>query len=294
LAHPDEGQNYSSGCLTTYGTFSQAYGYFACKARLPKGAGLWPAFWLVSDDQSWPPEIDVMENLGDARTIHTTYHWGTPANPQQDGTGTTTGVDYGADYHVFAVSWRPNLIVFLLDGAAVKTITGPSVTSKPMYMLVNDAVGGNWPGPPQASTPFPAEYQIAWVRAYQYDDAPVVPKTELVFGPTILSTLDAHPGDTLTAHSSVQVGAIALAQPHLTVSLYPFWGGTELPGSRSSMALEECPANQTSPITFSYTIPGGLAPGTYSIAYQIQDGASGVTQILALAGRIKVSALDSE
>jgi hypothetical protein len=255
---------------------------------LPKGAGLWPAFWLVADDQGWPPEIDVMENIGDARTIHTTYHWGTSASPQQDGLGTTTGIDYSAGYHVYAVSWQPNSIVFYLDGVAVHTITGPTVTSKPMYLLLDDAIGGTWPGPPQASTHFPAQYKIAWVRAYQYDDAPAVPKTELVFGPTVLSKPDAAPGETVTARSSVIVGATALAQPRLAVSLTPFWESTDLPGSRSSIPLAACPANQTTPFTFSYTIPAGLAPGMYSIAYEITDGASGVKQTLPLAGRINV------
>src|SRR5262249_25280719 len=80
---PFAGKNYTSGAMTTYGSFSQAYGYFEARAKVPKGYGFWPAFWMLGVDQSWPPEIDIYEILGkDTTTVHQTLHW--PGSSGQD------------------------------------------------------------------------------------------------------------------------------------------------------------------------------------------------------------------
>ena len=291
LATPYEGQSYSSGAMTTYGTFSQTYGYFEIKAQIPKGQGFWPAFWLLQDNQAWPPEIDVMENIGNA-PIYTTYHWITSGTYYADSWG-TSGTDYSQGYHTYGVSWLPNSIVFYIDGVPVYSVSGAQVSSQPMYMLLDFAVGGSWPGAPNASTSFPASYNIAWVHAYQYNSAPAVPKTPIVYGPTTLSAQTVLPGGSITAASSLIVGPTALVNPSLTMQLATFWGDANIASSGTTIAVGPCPANTTTPFKIKYAVPGGLAPGTYTVNYWLSDSSTGESEGLALAQRITVPSLQT-
>lgn len=155
---------YLSGMLTTDGTFSQTYGVFEMRAELPAGKGFWPAFWMMSSAHVWPPEIDVMEMLGNQTTTdYTSVHTG-PSNTDftQGNTvpNTTTG------FHTYAVDWEPATITFYFDGQAVFSTATPSDMHGPMYMLANFAVGGYWPGYPDSTTPLPAAMQIQWIKAY--------------------------------------------------------------------------------------------------------------------------------
>ena len=162
-ASPIEGHPFASGVLTTQPSFSQAYGYFEMRARLPRGKGLWPAFWLLPSDLSWPPEIDVMESVGDPARAYATAHSRGRDLP---------GVEYAlADpdaFHRFAVAWDPRDIVWFVDGREVARKPTPPDANKPMFMLLNLAVGGNWPGAPDAATAFPARFSVDWVRAYRF------------------------------------------------------------------------------------------------------------------------------
>jgi hypothetical protein len=160
---------YTSGEINSMNSFSQQYGYFAIRAKLPSGAGTWPAFWLMPMDASWPPEIDIFEFIGDPTKIVTTYHWLDGNNQHQmDGTGSTIA-DSSADYHVYAIDWTPGSLKWMVDGQVIHTHTGADVTSKAMYIIANLAVGGNgsWPGAPNAATVFPSQYMIDWIRAYK-------------------------------------------------------------------------------------------------------------------------------
>ena len=155
---------YTSGMLTTNDSFSQTYGYFEMKAQLPGGKGLWPEFWLLNTDGKWPPEIDVMEMLGNQPTTdYTTLHTGTgntslgKANTVAD---TTTGS------HTYGVDWEPTTTTFYFDGQAQFSAPTPADMHSPMYMLANLAVGGSWPGSPDGSTKFPADMNIDYIRAY--------------------------------------------------------------------------------------------------------------------------------
>ena len=175
--------SYTSGMVTTSGCnqwerrtacaalkrFSQAYGYFEMRAKLPKGKGFWPAFWLVPADATWPPEIDIMEFLGhESDTIYTTYHYNDAAGAhQKDGHAFKAATDFSKDFHTFAVDWKPGLIVWYVDGVEAFRTSGEKVTSKPMYILMNLAVGGNWPGDPNFFTRFPAAMEIDYVRVYE-------------------------------------------------------------------------------------------------------------------------------
>lgn len=164
------GRRYVSGLLTTRDSFSQTYGCFAIRARVPRGRGLWPAFWLLPvDGGDSAAEIDVVETLGhDPAGLWTTCHFG-PAGPRHGKAQRLTRVqDLSLAFHVFAVVWTRQAIAWYLDGRLVFETPTPGDLHGPMYMLVNLAVGGHWPGDPDASTVFPARFEIDWVRAYTF------------------------------------------------------------------------------------------------------------------------------
>lgn len=156
------GYRYVSGLITTQPSFRQTYGYFEMRARLPAGKGVWPAFWLLPADFSWPPEIDVMESVGDPSKYYVTVH----SKVMKDG-GTEVPIAPGA-FHTFAVSWDPKNLVWYVDGREVKRLPTPPDLNKPMFMLANVALGGDWAGQPDASTPFPATLSIDYIRAYRF------------------------------------------------------------------------------------------------------------------------------
>jgi beta-glucanase (GH16 family) len=164
------GYRYTSGLITTRKSFTQEYGLFEIRARLPKGRGLWPAFWLMPVDGSWPPEIDVMEILEDnPTTLYTSVH--THDTDQGNPTITTIIADSTTDFHTYSVDWESDQIVFYVDDHEVGRKPTPSDLHKPMYLLANLAVGGKWPGNPDATTHFPARFEIEWIRAYRRRDA---------------------------------------------------------------------------------------------------------------------------
>jgi hypothetical protein len=161
--------DYVSGALSSY-PFSQTYGYFEMSARVPSGRGLWPAFWLLPMDMSWPPEIDVMEVLGhDPKTIYTTLHSRRfDHGPRHQGYGIKT-VDLSTDFHLYGVDWGPERVRFYLDRRLVFSRPTPDDWHVPFYVIVNLAVGGpkSWPGAPDAGTRFPAQLRVAAIRAWQ-------------------------------------------------------------------------------------------------------------------------------
>jgi Glycosyl hydrolases family 16 len=157
---------YTSGLLTTFHSFSFTYGYVEMRARVPKGKGLWPAFWLLPVDKTWPPEIDVMEVLGqNTGEFYATVHTSANGNDQAVSAKVTTP-DLSEDFHVYAVKWTVEEVAWYFDGRRVASAPTPADMHKPMYLLVNLAVGG-WAQPPDASTVFPAEFRINWIRVFQ-------------------------------------------------------------------------------------------------------------------------------
>lgn len=165
-----QGLPYTSGIITTEGTFSQRYGRFEMRARLPHGRGLWPAFWLLPQDHSWPPEIDIMEVLG-----HEPARFFGSAHSMASGERTAAIRDAEVDdlsdgFHTFALDWRPDRLQWHVDGRPVFDLPTADDMHEPMYLLANLAVGGTWPGEPDAATPFPAEMAIDRIRVWQFDD----------------------------------------------------------------------------------------------------------------------------
>lgn len=156
------GYRYVSGVITTQPSFAQTYGYFEMRAKLPRGKGVWPAFWLLPADLSWPPEVDIMESVGDPSKYYVTYHSSAVKDP---GTEAQIAPD---EFHVFAVSWDAKDVVWFVDGREVKRLPTPPDMHKPMFLVANLALGGDWAGQPDASTPFPARLSIDYIRAYRF------------------------------------------------------------------------------------------------------------------------------
>ena len=161
------GHGYTSGVISSQGHFALRYGYVQIRAKVPSGRGLWPAFWLLADGESSPPEIDVFEILGDQpSTVYMTNHWPCPSGEPLLHQGAFSGPDFSQDFHTFAVDWEPGLIIWHVDGVE-RFRSNQNVPSEPMAMIADLAVGGAWPGNPDSSTVFPAYLDIAYIEAYQ-------------------------------------------------------------------------------------------------------------------------------
>lgn len=162
------GHNYTSGMLTTHASFSQTYGYFEIRADMPEERGVWPAFWLLPEDGSWPPELDVVEMRGqDPNTVHVTVH--SNETGKQTSVATAVSVSDTKGFHTYGVLWQEDEIVWYFDDVAVARADTPSDMHKPMYMLVNLAVGG-MAGAPTDGLPHGSEMKIDYIRAYTLDD----------------------------------------------------------------------------------------------------------------------------
>jgi len=182
--------SYTSARLKTYGLFSPTYGRFEFRARLPQGPGFWPAFWLMPRDMvygDWAAsgEIDVMENRGqDPTTVLGTLHFGGawPNNDQSFGPSFTFPAgDSVTNFHVYALEWSTNEFQWYVDGISYQTQTSwwstggafPAPFNAPFYLVMNLAVGGYFVGSPDASTVFPSEIQVDYVRVYDFTSTPV-------------------------------------------------------------------------------------------------------------------------
>jgi len=164
------GCHYTSGHIDTRGKFSQEYGRFEIRAKLPKGKGIWPAFWMLPEDKRWPPEIDVMEMIGSKpNRILMTLHHRQLDKPAHAGFA-YVGPDYSADFHTFAVEWEPNRVAWYIDGQR-RYFTPLDSPDTPFFIILNTAVGGILPGNPDDTTEFPVYYYIDYVRVWKRDPA---------------------------------------------------------------------------------------------------------------------------
>jgi beta-glucanase (GH16 family) len=162
---------YTSARLNTSGRFTQAYGHFETRMKLPRGQGMWPAFWMLGGG-NWPTdgEIDVMENVGfEPNTVHGTIHG--PGYSGSGGIGAGySGPNFSDDFHTYAIDWAPNQIKWYVDGNLYQTRT-PSdlngnrwVYDHNFFIIMNLAVGGYWPGDPNSSTQFPQQLVVDYVH----------------------------------------------------------------------------------------------------------------------------------
>jgi beta-glucanase (GH16 family) len=176
------GSAYTSARLKTQNLFAFTRGRVEGRVQVAAGQGMWSAFWLLGNDierVSWPAcgEIDVMENLGrEPGIVHGTFHG--PGYSGADGpTAAYTmpaGGRYADDFHIFAIEWTADAIAFEVDGEVYATRSSASlpagkawVFDHPFFMLINLAVGGTWPGAPDATTVFPQTMRVDYVRVYQ-------------------------------------------------------------------------------------------------------------------------------
>lgn len=175
---------YTSARLNTAGRFSHAYGHYEARIKVPRGQGMWPAFWMLGNnfgDVGWPEsgEIDIMENVGfEPTTVHGTLHGPGYSGAEGIGAGyTLPGGQHFADaFHTFAVDWSPNRITWSVDGIAYQTRTPADldgdrwVFDHPFFLIVNLAVGGRWPGDPDGGTVFPSQLVVDYVRVTTGDE----------------------------------------------------------------------------------------------------------------------------
>lgn len=180
-AHREADGSYSSARLKSESTYTAQYGRIEARIRIPRGQGIWPAFWMLGADigqVGWPAcgEIDVMENVGyEPAIVHGTVHGPGYSGGQGISAAYTapSGAAFADEFHVYGVDWRPGSITWTVDGVAYRTVTRADVGSaqwvfdKPFFVILNVAVGGNWPGSPDASTRFPQQMTIDWLRVHQ-------------------------------------------------------------------------------------------------------------------------------
>jgi beta-glucanase (GH16 family) len=150
--------------------FAFKYGYVETRVWVPKGQGLWPAVWMLPAERQWPPEIDVFEIIGnDTNTVHMTNHWGTEADHKQSNGHWTSSEDFAGGWHTIGMNWQPDSISWYVDGVQRRApfTNAAAIPDMPMYLIMNLAVGGTWPGYPDATTPFPSTFKVDWVRVWQ-------------------------------------------------------------------------------------------------------------------------------
>jgi beta-glucanase (GH16 family) len=170
-SHPfTSGMIQTGGTASTPSTFAFRYGYAEMRAKLPRGPGMWPAFWLVQANRQWPPEIDIMEWQGvDPTTDVVTAHWKDAHGVhQQSSTGVDTGTQLWQGYHTYAADWEPNAITWYFDGKPIKRFTEKRwIPDKPMIVIANLAIGGWEPGQhsPRAGD-FPATFAVDYIRVW--------------------------------------------------------------------------------------------------------------------------------
>ncbi len=204
----ESGGAYTSAKMTTNGTFGARFGRIETRAKLPEGKGIWPAFWTLGTNRSeidWPGcgEIDIFEMLGDNTSkIYSTVHYveGSANNTskgENQGSQVLSSGTFSEDYHLFRLDWTPESMSFYVDGILTNQVTIEEDMKEFLrehYLILNVAVGGFWPGNPDASTVFPQEMLIDFVRVYSKDDLnppapPVLDPQEETIGQFIESSI---------------------------------------------------------------------------------------------------------
>ena len=178
-------RDYTSARLVTRGKFEPLYGRIEARMKLPFGQGIWPAFWMLGTDlgtTGWPGcgEVDIMENIGREPAInHGSVHGpGYSGNTPMTALFTLlNGQRFADDFHVFAIEWNTRSIRFYVDSQLYQTRRPGDlpagtkwVFDHPFYLLLNVAVGGNWPGSPDATTIFPQMMTVDYVRVYEAEN----------------------------------------------------------------------------------------------------------------------------
>ena len=184
------GRPYTSARIRTMGMRDFLYGRIEGRMKLPSTSGVWPAFWMLPTDSpygGWASsgEIDIMESVNTASSVHGTIHYGSNwPNNQSRGGSFSDGTDFSDDFHVFALEWEPDQLSWSIDGNVYSTLNSNQWFSSAdtgnnrapfdnqFHILLNVAVGGNWPGSPNASADYPQTLEVDYVRVYQQIQTP--------------------------------------------------------------------------------------------------------------------------
>jgi beta-glucanase (GH16 family) len=175
------GKNYTSSRIKTQGLKEFRYGRIDIRALLPQGQGIWPALWMLGfniDTVDWPAcgEIDIMEMIGEPTNdskVYGTVHWDNAGSHASNGGNTTltNGKIFADEFHVFSILWTETTITWYLDDVQYHIVnTTPEDLSEfqnKFFFLFNVAVGGDWPGSPNATTVFPQRMVVDYVRVFQ-------------------------------------------------------------------------------------------------------------------------------
>lgn len=164
-------RHYTSGLLNTQHKLDVRYGRFDIRFKVPAGKGLWPAFWMLPTSGAWPPEIDWMEILGHTPEIlYITNHFGKHVNNNHPSHGPkkfeARNPDFSEGFHTLTGIWSATELVCYVDGVK-SSVSIEGVPDEKMFLILNLAVGGDWPGNPDEKTVFPAEMLVDYVRVYQ-------------------------------------------------------------------------------------------------------------------------------
>ncbi|QED46832.1 glycoside hydrolase family 16 protein [Cytobacillus dafuensis] len=161
-------RKYTSGAIHSKDKFSFLYGKVEMRAKLPSGQGVFPAFWMMPNaDHIWLPEIDIMEMLGHKpEEIWMVMHWQGEDRSLKSLSSNYIGEDYSNGFHVFGIEWTPKEIIWIIDGVE-RFRVDHHIPQEEMYLYLNTAVGGDWPGSPDHTTQFPVLFQVDYVKVYQ-------------------------------------------------------------------------------------------------------------------------------
>ncbi|MBM7539855.1 glycoside hydrolase family 16 protein [Amphibacillus cookii] len=160
-------KSYQSGALHTKDKWRFLYGRVEIRARLPRGQGIFPAFWMLpNQDETWLPEIDIIELLGhEPDRVWMVVH-GLENDRLRSDSASFKGPDFSETFHTFVLEWSKDELIWLIDGVE-RYRTTSFVPQVPMYLYLNTAVGGDWPGSPDETTKFPQTYEVDYIRVYQ-------------------------------------------------------------------------------------------------------------------------------
>jgi beta-glucanase (GH16 family) len=260
----DGSGGYTSARLTTKGLFSVRFGRIDIRAKVAEGQGLWSAIWMLGDNIDsigWPGcgEVDILEVLGHESSVgYNSLHYtnGEKKHGESRQEVELTGGSFSEGYHVFSLVWSPETIAFMLDGIESEPLpvgTDMKEFLRGFYLIVNVAVGGNWPGDPDGTTVFPQSMMVDYIRVFSKDgmEVPAAPPLN-IDEETVGQVIEPNVGD-----HAIQSGFTYLGN----LEVISYGGGGEPMVSASDTAID---GDKSLRLDF----PGGNWGGAY---FELQD-----------------------
>jgi beta-glucanase (GH16 family) len=273
------GMNYTSGRIKTQGLKDFTYGKIEARMKMSTGQGIWPAFWMLGSNiptVNWPAcgEIDIMEHINNETVVHGTIHWDYNGYTYYGGPSPSIDV---TQFHVYSVEWTTTAIKWFVDGTQyweaniANGINGTDEFQRPFFIILNLAVGGNWPGSPDGSTVFPASMTVDYVRVYQDNGAPTPTPTPAATPTPPPAGSNLALGKTMTASSYTQTYVAANANDgnvntywEGAANTYPNTLTVDLGSSQSIAKVNAKLASTWGSRTQTFSISGSTDNVTYS------------------------------